>query len=81
MYKEKVDIKTYDNELQTVNIETIGKRVGCYIYYFCCANCKNQSIFDDVGYEIHACINRRIFIDVDNEKVYCKNYCRTNDSE
>lgn len=30
MYKEKVDIKTYDNELQTVNIETVGKRVGCY---------------------------------------------------
>lgn len=75
MYKEKVDIRTYDNELQTVNIETVGERVGYYRYYFRCDNCKNQSIFDDKN-NIHACVNRRIFIGIDNEKVYCENYCR-----
>lgn len=26
MYKEKVDVKAYDNKLQTVNIETAGKK-------------------------------------------------------
>lgn len=72
MYKEKVDIKTYDNELQTVNIETIGKRVGCYRYYFRCVNCKNQSIFDDDVNDIHACINRRVFIDVITKKFIAK---------
>lgn len=76
MYKERIKIKTYNNELQIANIETIGKRVGCYTYCFYCANCKNQSIYDDIGYEIHACINRKIFINADNEKVYCKNYCK-----
>lgn len=75
MYKEKVDIRTYDNERQTVNIETVGERVGYYRYYFRCDNCKNQSIFDDKN-DIHTCVNRRIFIGIDNEKVYCKNYCR-----
>lgn len=81
MYKEKVDIKTYDNQLQTANIETVGKRIGCYRYYFRCVNCKNLSIIDDDENTIHSCINRKIFIDVDNEKVYCKNYYKAKEGE
>ena len=76
MYKEKVDIRTYDNERQTVNIKTVGERVGYYRCYFRCDNCKNQSIFDNDKNDIHACVNRRTFIGIGNEKVYCKNYCR-----
>lgn len=75
MYKERVNIKTYNNELRTVNIETIGERVDYYRYYFCCDNCKNQSIAAD-EYNIHTCVNCRIFIDISNEKVYCENYAK-----
>ena len=73
MYKEKVDIKTYDNKLKTVNIETIGKRVDCYRCYFRCINCANQSIADDEG-TIYSCINCRTFTDAEDEKIYCENY-------
>lgn len=73
MYKENITIKSYSNENYIVNIETIGKRVGCYRYYFRCVNCKNQSIADDEG-TIYSCNNCSTFTDVDDEKVYCKNY-------
>lgn len=73
MYKEKVCIKTYDNELKTVNIETIGERISCYSYHYRCENCKNESIVDGGG-TVYACKNCKIFADVENEKLYCENY-------
>lgn len=75
MYKKNVVIESWDTEYKTVNIETVGKRVGCYRYYFRCVNCKNQSIADDEG-TIYSCNNCRTFTDVEDEKVYCENYAR-----
>lgn len=75
MYKENVVIKSYDNKLLTVNIETVGKRVDYYRYYFRCTNCKNQSTADDEG-TIYSCNNCDTFLDTNDEKVYCKNYCK-----
>lgn len=80
MYKENVIIESWDTEYKTVNIETVGKRVGCYRYYFRCVNCKNQSIADDEG-TIYSCINCRTFTDTNDEKVYCENYCKAKDGE
>ena len=73
MYKENVVIESWDTECKTVNIETVGKRVGCYRCYFRCINCANQSIADDEG-TIYSCLNCRTFTDTNDEKVYCENY-------
>lgn len=75
MYKENVVIESCDDGYKVVNIETVGKRVGCYRYYFRCVNCKNQSIADDEG-TIYSCINCRTFTDTNDEKVYCENYAK-----
>lgn len=75
MYKENVVIKSYDDGYKVVNIETVGKRVDCYRYYFRCVNCKNQRIADDEG-TIYSCINCRTFTDANDEKVYCENYAK-----
>ena len=80
MYKENVVIESCDAEYKTVNIETVGKRKGCYLCYFRCVNCANQSIADDEG-TIYSCINCRTFTDTEDEKVYCENYCKTKDGE
>lgn len=43
MYKENVVIESCDDGYKVVNIETVGKRVGCYRYYFRCVNyCKKK---------------------------------------
>lgn len=80
MYKENVVIESCDGEYLTTNIETVGKRKDCYLYYFRCVNCKNQSIADNEG-TIYSCNNCRTFTDTNDEKVYCENYCKEKDGE
>lgn len=75
MYKQNVEIETYEGDTVTCNIESVGKRAGCYLYYFRCAGCKNQSIADDEG-TVYSCNNLCEFSDKNDEKIYCKNYVK-----
>lgn len=76
MYKEVFKVKSFDNDEETVNIETVGKRDNWgYLRYFDCRKCENQSISDDSGL-ITACNNYSDFSDTTDTKLYCRNYKR-----
>lgn len=73
MYKENQTIKTFEKTFETLNIESVGKRSGCYKYYSDCGACKNQSIADDEGTH-YSCNNVCEVNDITDTKIYCKNY-------
>ncbi len=75
MYKESVKIRSFDGEIETVNIETVGKYADSYKWYFDCSICKNQSIADDEG-TIYSCNNCSTLSDITDSKMYCRNYVK-----
>lgn len=73
MYKENVEITTFEGDKEIINIETVG-RFGCgYKHYYDCSICKNQSVGDD---EPFYCNNRLEVVDTTDTKMYCKNYLK-----
>ena len=73
MYKENIEIKTFEGEEVVTNIESVGKFSGSYKHYYDCGICKNESVGDDNPFY---CNNRSEIVDTTDTKKYCGNYVK-----